>query len=798
MTAGRARIGWLGLSLLAIVVSIVTIVGFEWGRSRSAARRAFPQWEGQLRVAGSAAPITLLRDAQGVPHVLAESETDAWFGLGFAQAQDRLAQMLWLVRLARGTTAEILGVDGLEVDRHARTLGLGRIADAEAEALRGDIRELLEAYAAGVNARMARIEAGDVGAPVAAAALDLPLDAWTPADSLAILKLHAWSLSNSVAASLVLHDLLAVLGGVDARMFFPDEPAGLPATDRPPLTAGSWREPLRRALGVAGSSAGSSAWIVSGSHTASGYPMLAADIHTEPTAPALLHVAHAQGGELDVAGALIPGLPIVWTGRNAAVAWGSTHARAVVTDLYTERVNQEEERYHDGGRWRKLDIRTETIAVRGSEPEEHRVRATRHGPLLDALVGEREPLALAWVGLRGQGGRTIAAFRAVALAADAADLRAALAGVSEPALAVAYVDAHGAGGVQVAGWIPERPLDTELVPVPGRARWFDWGGAIPYAKLPGVELGEKHTFLVAADNPQPSRSVARGEWLWRSGARAARLEQGLRQALTRGPFKIGDAETLQSDVVEPRSLALSRAALELLGDAALGREASEVRALLAVWEGRADAESTGAAAHHAFVLALSRRLFEPGMGAEVFARWRVLSAVDRVGAVSTVLARAAEGGAGVGSDPQRVRAAVSAALRDAWFQLSSRLGGSRRKWSWGRLHELRFRWFVPGDASVPLAAIALGGSAESVAVSETAPHAPFQVRLAALFRFAAEPGGESAARFQLAPGLTEHPGHPAFSVGLAGWSAGRGTLLELRADRIESASVWRLLLEPAP
>ncbi|MBW2359880.1 MAG: penicillin acylase family protein [Deltaproteobacteria bacterium] len=798
MTAGRVGIGWVGLLLLASVAAVVAFIGFEFGRSRAAERRAFPQWQGALSVAGARLPIDLLRDAQGVPHVFAENEADAWFGLGFAQAQDRLAQMLWLVRLARGTTAEIVGPEGLEADRHARTLGLGRTADAEAAALRGGTRELLEAYAAGVNARMARIETGAAAAPVAVAALELPLVAWTPADSLAILKLHAWSLSNSVAASLVLQDLLSKFGGVDARAFFPDKPGVLPAVREPALTAGIWRDPLRRALGLAGTSAGSTAWIVSGAHTESGRPLLGADVHVEPTAPALLHVAHVRGGEIDVAGVLIPGLPLFWTGRNAAVAWGSTHARAVVTDLYSERVDEASARYHDGGRWRKLDVRSETIAVRGFEPETHPVRATRHGPLLDGLVGEREPLALAWVGLRGQGGRTVAAFRAAVRAGDAAELRAALAGVSEPALAVAYIDAQGAGGVQVVGWIPERPLDTELVPVPGRARWFDWGGAIPHAKLPGAELGAGQAFLIAADNPQPSRGVARGEWLWRSGARAARLEQGLRRALMREPLGLGNAEALQADVLEPRGRALSRAALALLGDDALGREASEVRALLAAWDGRADAESSGAAAHHTFVLALSRRLFEERMGAELFARWRGLSQVDHVGVVSVVLARASKGGGDVWSDPQHVRAAVRDSLRDAWFQLSSRLGASRRKWSWGRLQELRFRAFVPSDVVSPLTVDAIGGSGESVAVSEFAPDAPFEVRLSALFRFAAEPGDEGGARFQLAPGLTEHPGHPSFSAGLAGWSAGRGTSLEMRREALDAAGSPRLALEPAP
>jgi penicillin amidase len=467
----------------------------------------------------------------------------------------------------------------------------------------------------------------------------------------------------------------------------------------------------------------------------------------------------------------------------------------VVTDLYIERVHDDQERYHDGGRWRKLDVRTESIAVRGAEPHAHRVRATRHGPLLDGLAGEREPLALAWVGLRGQGGRTVAAFRELALAGDAKALRQALTGVSEPAIALAYVDAEGAGGVQVAGWIPERALDSELVPVPGRARWFDWGGAIPAEKLPSVELGPEHAFLIAADNAQPSPGAARGEWLWRSGARAERLAQVLQEALDGDAMGLADAERLQSDVSEPRSLAVARSALSLLGDASLGREATEVRDLLASWDGRADAESGAAAAHHAFVLALTQRLFEEGMGAEVFARWLVLSQIDRLGVVRAVLTQAASGGGDVWSDPVRVGQAVRGALRDAWFELSSRLGASRRKWSWGRLQQLRFRMFVPGDAAPGLVADAIGGSAESVAVLEFAPEAPFEVRMAALFRFAAEPGPEGRARFQLAPGQSEHRGHATFSAGLASWRDGRGAPLELRLERLR-ADAPRLLLEP--
>lgn len=796
MAKGHPRIGWLGVVLVMVVVLGVARWGLERGRSRSAERSAHPQFEGELHVAGLREPASVLRDAAGVPHVLAVDEHDAWFGLGFTHAQDRLGQMQWLVRLARGTTAEVVGASGLGADRQARTLGLGRLADAEAEALDGSARNLLEAYSAGVNARLDRIAEGMAGAPASMQAVEMPVLRWSPAQSLAILKLHAWGVTNSVAASLVLHDLLAALGGVEARPFFPGAPSTLPPVPAMPRVVAGFRDPLRDALGLRGASPGSTAWVVSGSRTASGRPIVGADVHAEPTVPASFHVAHVRGGALDVTGGFIPGLPIAWTGRTPKLAWGSTHARAVVSDLYTERVNEEEGRYHDGGRWRKLEVRDEEIEVRGGEPVAHAVRATRHGPLLDALAPDREPLALAWVGFRRQGARTVEAFRNAAIGQDAESFRRALARVAEPAVAVAYADLDGAGGVQVAGWIPERPLPTELVPVPGRARWFDWGDPIPFQALPRTRLDDERSVAIAADNAHASASD-RGEWLWRPGVRAARLAEALEAQLAVEPLRLVTAEALQVDVAEPRSLALVRSALALVEAEALGREASEVHGLLAEWDGHAGADSPGAAVYRAFELALFQRIFEERLGAAVYARWLALAHADRVGVAREVIARATRGRRGLWADREHVVAAISGALRDTWFQLSSRLGASRRKWSWGRLQELRFRPLVPGAPATPLASVRAGGGADSVALLEIAPEAPFRVRMAATFRFLGQPG-EGGARFQLAPGQSEHPRHARYADGLSGWSVGSGAAIETQVDRIEASAVERLQLVPTP
>src|SRR5262245_25240144 len=337
-------------------------------RERWAARGAFPQESGRIAFPGLSAEVSIFRDEHGIAHAEARTRADALRALGLIHAQDRLAQMLWLARLARGRTAELVGKAGLPADRLARALNLSGAAETDLSRLSPGARAARESYAEGVNAGIRQTRSGEVDPPIAMQRLEMPLEPWRPVDSLAVLKFYAWGLSSSVEASLVLWDLQERLGGIEARPFFPPEGPGdgVPAPGgrltaglagaRSSLAAGSlrarsarslWRDPLRHAAGLEGRSVGSSAWVVGGAHTESGRPILVADSHLPPTIPALLHLSHVRGGDLDVAGAMVPGVPVVWTGHNPRVAWASTAARAAVIDLYEETLQPTQPgRYH--------------------------------------------------------------------------------------------------------------------------------------------------------------------------------------------------------------------------------------------------------------------------------------------------------------------------------------------------------------------------------------------------------------------------------------------------------------------
>jgi len=805
--AGAGRSRWIGVALLGMGLVALLVAGLVRGRARNAERAAFPQVEGLLRVRGLEAAVEILRDARGIPHVEAQHALDAFFGLGFAHAQDRLGQMQWLVRLARGRSAAVEGAAGLPADRLARTLDLGGVADGELERLDPASRRVLEAYTRGVNARIARVRAGAVAPPVRMDRAGMPVEDWQPSDSLAVLKFYAWSLSASIDVSLVLDDLLVRLGGVEGRRFFPGPAAkdGLPVPGDLPVTARRWRDPLRRAAGLEGRCAGSSAWVLGGAHAAGGRPLLVADSHLEPTVPPLLYAAQLRGGELDVAGATLPGVPGFWTGHNRHVAWASTHARAAVTDLYMEKLHPKgEPSYHDGQGWRALGERVETIAVRDAEDEILTVRSTRRGPLLDGVLERpRDPLAIAWVGLRGQGGGTLSALLAMARAPDAAALLEALAHVSEPALAVVYADAEGAAGMQVAGWIPWRPPETEFGPVPGRAQWYQWDRRIPVGRLPRLRLARGRGWAIAADNDfaRPG-DHDRGQWLWRTGARARQIDARLRAAVAEGPVELDRLASLQSDVRERRGRALLDAALQLAGsDGPLGREAGEVVLLLRRWNGQATPESVGAAAYHVFLVVLTDELLAGRLGEELLQRYLGLSQADPEQVVYEIVREAAAGGESDDwVDPEHVAAAVRVSLREAWFRLSSKLGPNRSKWRWGRLHQLVFRPFGPASqvASAGLGPFRAGGSASTVNAAEYALDAPFAVRLASTYRFAVDAASLDRSLFMLAPGQSEHPGHPHYADALQPWLEGRYQVLATARSVVEEEASARLVLEPIP
>jgi acyl-homoserine lactone acylase PvdQ len=334
--------------------------------------------------------------------------------------------------------------------------------------------------------------------------------------------------------------------------------------------------------------------------------------------------------------------------------------------------------------------------------------------------------------------------------------------------------------------------------VPAQDPDYAWRGRVAAERLPARALRGDTPFAVVADGDLGAAGAAPIEWLWRSGERTARLESELAGASARGAIDLRGMIELQRDVRSERAEALIERALALLGDARLGPPEREVVELLRGWDHASHADSRGAAAYHVFVERLLRALFEPRMGRELLGRYLGLGRVRAADLVAVVLEDAAAGGGRSGwAAPAEVAEAVRQSLGGTWLQLSSQLGMIREKWRWGRLHPLRFRGLSNGRLSGGgLGPFPYPGDGGSVQVADHRPLESFAVRTVASFRFAIDAAALDEALASLAPGQSEHPGHPHQSDALLRWLPGRPSLLATSRLVVEETAVAELRLEP--
>ena len=816
-----------------------------------ARERETAQESGTLALAGLGGSVEVARDARGIPHLEARRERDAFFGLGFVHAQDRIEQMLWMRDLALGTTARAIGPQGLPADRMARTLGFGRLARRAVEAIDPETLQLLEAYAEGINAGFDRMALATTDPP--AGPPRFPIEPWQVSDSLAILKLLSWTMSNGLETGLVLDDLIARLGGRWAQLFRPapsmtssgrfhfdrsltdwmavrghgESPAALLRGGQAPF----WPVDLQ----------GGGAWVVSGRYTESGEPILVANLQLAVTAPALMYAASLRAESLELVGATVPGLPIFWLGRNSEMAWAALPARAVTVDLFTETVRWSKQLYRSQGTWVPFEAREELIDVRtesGFDQVAWPVRLTRHGPLIDTLISADDssaapvgmdteagtrPLALAWTGaMEGEG---ISSLMRMAHAQSEADLRESLQGHLDPVLSVVYASRSGRAGMQLVGWLPRRLLPTSLVPVPGRLALFDWTEPIAFEALPHVSFDASENaltgegamaFLAVADGGVGSVvSDAPIEWMWRSQETQQRLEAILEEMVSqetrgwtqrRGGPAVGlDLRTVWNTLndqgghaardVVPAISALAQQSEDLRP------EAREVLSVLTDWDGVFAENSRGAAIYQTFMRHLMFEVFYPAFGKSLFDRYVRLSHVkpeEVLGQILIAFQRADAFSSEVGS-PEMI-AAVARALRQTWSSLAHQLGVGREDWIWGGLHRLHFVGFGGGqrETAPAIPGVGMGGARRTISSAGFDWVRGFGVREASNAKIAIDLAYPHRLLWSLAPGQSEHPDQPHFEDGLDRWVEGKPFLLETRRLMLDDEVDSRLILEPAP
>lgn len=670
--------------------------------------RSLPPVSGSLALAGLVQPATIERDQQGVPSIVATTDTDAYFALGVAHAEDRLWQMEMQRRLGSGRLAEVLGESAVGSDVFFRTLGLARRAHQQWEALSPDARAVLRAYVNGVNAGIGSLTA----LPPEFALTDYRPEPWRPEDSLLWMQVMAWQLSGNLAQEAQRAQLLQLLGASKTRILMgetPDQPAEeyrsarrRPASAAPLVGAPNPFEPRRFV--------GSNAWAVSGRWTASGQAMLANDPHLPLSVPSLWYLARLRGATLDVQGATIPGLPFVVIGRNRDIAWGMTTMMADTQDIVLERIDpRDRNRYEWQGTSQPMTVQTETIRIRRdwlkpARPDlQIRVRRTRNGPLLSDVAGPINglPFSVRWSGDDDTTGSTFSSFVALNRVHDWAGFNAALRGFVAPAHNFVYADRAGNIGYLAPAAFPLRAQGEGTLPVAGWALSDVWTGMLPYERVPR-RYNPPEGIIVSANDDAPGPTfVPRLSYDWDPGYRAARIRAELQRLISSG-LRIGQEEMarLQGDVTayagHDRAL---RHLLALQPTNDLERAAlDQVRR----WDGRMTVDSSAPTIVNAWLSHLVALLLDGQStqasgedGARVLASFNF----ENEPFVERVLSVPASPWCNTsGEAPADCAPIVRRALARAVAELSERFGPDPADWRWGRVHHAQFPHFPFSDA----------------------------------------------------------------------------------------------------
>ena len=712
---------------------------------RRVTRGSLPRLEGTIELAGLEGAVEVFRDRYGVPQVFASNERDLFFGQGYVHAQDRFFQMEIGRRAGHGRLSELLGESALELDCLSRTIGFGRIATSEKapppEALRA-----LEAYSAGVNARLA-----NEPLPPELLLLHHTPEPWAPSDTAAWSVVMAWSLSATWEGKL--------LHAAGEENDF--HGAGLHPHVDPGL----------------GSGAGSNAWAVGPERSASGSAMLAGDPHLLLGIPCLWYEIGLYGGPYSVAGASLPGSPGVVIGHNEDVAWSITAAMTDVQDLYFERFKEGDTRlYEHASAWREAEVREEEIPVRGRrEPVTHRVRTTLHGPIVtDSSAGEQD-LALRWA--FPEPVSLVAAGLAVNRARDGDELLTALRQWKTPNQNFVYAERTGGIGWALAGAVPVRAHGGED-PVPGWSGEYEWKGFAPFEELP---KGDGPEGLIVSANEAPDAPIP--------GSYHPRYRRDRIEALLRATNEhtLETFRSVQADLYSAPAHALA------------GRVANpgpppgvpdDLWRELTTWDGHLLAESRPGAVARVTLEVLLRRMTRglPRLGSPLPAG--VESYL--VGLLPDLLDN-------LDDLPEEI---LRGALEEAMEVLKESLGPDPEGWRWGALHatDLRHPLGLVGvlRAFLTRGLYPSGGDVYTVWVAgfNTGGSSFGPVTAGPNYRFVVDTGDWDRGWSVILPGQSGHPASPNYDDQIDLWHNVRYRPMVFGRKMAELSARHRLVLKP--
>lgn len=670
-----------------------------------------------ITLAGLSGRVTIRRDAYGVAHVAAENEMDAWFGQGFVSAQDRLWQMEYDRRRAVGRWAEAAGPSAVAADKLARQMDLGSSSRGDVGLMDPGTRAMFDAFAAGVNAY---IFSGQPLPPEYALTGITP-EPWEPWHSVVLFKvrhvtmgLWYWKLAvGSLRARVddATWASLRFLPSIGTPVIVP--PAGqisalFDHAGEELMAAAKHLDFLKDIDG------GSNSWVVSGSRTTTGKPVICNDSHRALDVPNAYWQVHISFPGTNISGATFAGFPgFPHFGFNGSIAWNITHTQADYQDLYVEKFEGENaEQYLTTEGWKPSTRVEETIHVRGGDPVTFTRWATHHGPVVNG--DPRSGYALAFKYSASE--KPKPAFNGIRESHAATTIEAlfdAQRDWVDPVNNLVAADTAGNIGYLMRGELPVRTGRAgRIMPVPGWTGEYEWTGVVPPAQWPRA-INPAEGFFATANNRVIEADEPYIGTYFAASARVSRLVELMNGTGTLDPATIA---SWQGDTTSVPARAWTRKLAEC---GPFSGDAEAARAMLANWDANLLPGSAAAVLYAYFRREVMRDLFLPVLGEETFA-WLTSDAnvaIVRIysGLMNELTSHMANGiGTPSGASWNET---VEPALARAWSVAKTAQGDVPAAWRWDRDHRTGSRHPLsrafPGESLDPPSAH-IGGDADTL------------------------------------------------------------------------------------
>ncbi|MCF2528261.1 penicillin acylase family protein [Yinghuangia soli] len=874
----KRKIRRLRNAAIAFVLLLAVVLGALGWYGYDLSRRSFPELDGAIKVPGLSGRVEVLRDKNGIPQIYADTPEDLFRAQGYVQAQDRFWEMDVRRHMTSGRLSEMFGADQVDNDIFLRTLGWRRIAEQEVAKLTPQSRAYVEAYAAGVNSYIKGRDVEDMSFEYALLGFvrdDYKPGPWDAADSVAWLKAMAWDLRANLQDEIdraLLSEKLTVNQIDELYPPYPYErnqpivPSGAivkdqkdPSIERfqpdaaapvPSKSAAKALTELSQALESLppiftdrSAGVGSNSWVVSGSRTTTGKPLMANDPHLSASLPSVwyqmgLHCRTVSAEcPYDVSGFTFSGMPGVVIGHNQKISWGLTNLGADVADLYLEKTTGEGYLY-DGAPKEFDEVRQEVIKVAGGKDRVITVRSTRHGPILseasDELeqVGKDAPIpdpgpqredgfavALRWTAL--EAGTTMESLFQLNRATDWNTFRDALRGFDVPSQNVVYADVEGNIGYQAPGRIPIRRFGDGRWPAYGWDPKYEWDSMIPFDSLP-YRYNPPEGYIVTANNavtpPTYPYSLTTD---WGYGSRSQRIID-----MIEAQPKI-DPQAMSRMQMDNRNPIAETLVPYLLAVQVKDPWVREAQNLLKGWDFTQPADSKAAA----YFNGVWRQLLLLAFGDKMPLSVRAESDCDLDKAsgdtecgdrddstalpdggdrwfevVRNLLPDAESPWWNISDDPAKITtrdALLLKAMTSARKELTTKMSKDIDNWSWGKLHTLELRNQTLGTEGPGVVKwmlnrgeYQLGGGEGLVDATGWNAAQGYEVTTVPSMRMVVDMSDLDASRWINLTGASGHVWHDNYTDQTDLWRKGRTLVWAFTRPAVEAAAEHTLILEP--